>query len=170
MVARKAASATPPIVVIFGDEPFQISQTLSRKLDAILPPEIDRGMAVTSYDGGQSDDAGGPGIAAVLDDLRTPSFFAALRVVIVRDADKFVTSHRDALETYLEHPSPTGALLLELRSFPKTTRLYKRAMEVGGEVIECRRMSERDLPQFVIAEAQTLGKRVRPATAARWSS
>ncbi|MCA9243424.1 MAG: DNA polymerase III subunit delta [Phycisphaerales bacterium] len=162
-----AKQTRPPIIVVFGDESFQISQTISRRLDAVLPPEVDRGMAITAYDGALGEDAGGPSLAAVMDDLRTPSFFAAVRVVIIRDADKFVTAYREALEAYLEQPSPSGVLLLEVKSFPKTTRLYKRAIEIGGEVIECRRLAERDLPEFVIGAAHALGKKLRPAVAAR---
>lgn len=57
--------------------------------------------------------------------------------------------------------------MLECRSFPKTTRLYRAAVAVGGRVIECKRLFGRALFDFVLTEARSRGKRIEPSAAAR---
>jgi DNA polymerase-3 subunit delta len=157
----------PPIVVFFGDEEFQKSQALQRALDALLPPGVERSMALCEYDGAKPEERGGPTLAAVMDDLGTLPFLADRRVVVIRDADRFISTYREKLERYLESPAPTGTLMLVCRSFAKNTRLYKAAAEAGGQTVECKRLTVRGLIDFVVAEVGARGKRVDQATAAR---
>lgn len=103
----------------------------------------------------------------MLEDLATLPFLSPRRVVVIRDADAFVTAHRERLEVYLEHPAPTGTLVLTCRSFPRTTRLSKAALAVDGRVIECKSLGGRALVDFAVSEARARGKRMEPATAAR---
>lgn len=156
----------PPIFVICGDEPHQKTIALTQALDGLLPPEVDRSLALSEYDGSRSADQGGPSLAAVFEDLATLPFLAPRRVVLIREADAFVTAHRERLETYLSRPAPTGTLILECRSFPKTTRLYKAALAAGGQVAERKKLSGRGLVDFVLAEAAARQKRIEPAAAA----
>ncbi len=159
-----ARAKTPPVVVLFGDEEYQKSKTLTTLIDELLPPEIDRGMALSIYDGGQREEYGGPVLAQVMDDLRTLPFLAPHRVVVVREAESFISEHRDKLERYVERPAPTGYLILETKSFPKTTRLHKAVVAAGGRVVECRKMNNRGLAEFVVEEAASFDKRIdRPA-------
>lgn len=162
-----ATTKTPPVVVIYGDDEHQKTSALHKALDALLPPEVDRGLALTNYDASEKEDQGGPTISRVLEDLRTLPFLSDRRVVVVRDADNFISAHRDALEQYAATPAPTGVLVLECRSFPKTTRLAKSVATSGGHAIECKRLSGRGLIDFVVAEAQSRGKRITPDAAGR---
>jgi DNA polymerase-3 subunit delta len=159
--------AAPPIVVVHGDEQHQKLTALTQALDALLPPGTDRSLALTEYDGARGEDQGGPSLVAVLEDLATLPFLAGQRVILIRDAEAFVAAHRDRLEKYLAKPSPTGTLILECRSFPKTTRLSKVAVAVGGQVVECKRLFGRALLDFVLAEARARNKRIEPSAAAR---
>lgn len=162
----KTASA-PPIVVVFGDEDYQKSDALTRTLDALLPPPIDRTLALTEYDGTRKEDQGGPASGDVLAELATLPFLTPRRVVLIRDADSFVTAHRETLERYLTRPAPTGTLVLECRSFPRTTRLAKAVPGVGGQIIECKKLTGRALFDFVLAEGQRRGRKIDRAAAAR---
>ena len=157
----------PPIVVVFGDEEYQKSLVLQRTLDALLPPEADRMMALGTFDGTQTEEQGGPSFAGVMDDLATLPFLAERRVVVIREADKFITAYRERMEKYLSAPAPTGTLVLECRSFPKTTRLYKVAVACGGQVHECKKLTGRALAGFVAEEARARGKRIDAAVAGR---
>ena len=157
----------PPVVVIFGDEEFQKSKALQLALDSLLPPEVDRGLASCEYDGSRSEEQGGPALATVMDDLATLPFLADRRVVVIREADKFITTHRPRLETYLQSPAPTGTLVLVCRSFPKTTRLYKAVVAAAGEATECKKLTARGLIDFVLAEAHARRKRIDYPVAAR---
>lgn len=154
----------PSIFVIFGDEEFQKVQTIEQTLDRLLPPEIDRGMALCEYDGAKAEDAGGPGLAAVLADLRTLPFLSDRRVVLIRDADKFISAHREKLEDYCRAPSAVGTLILECRTFLKTTRLAK-AIPASG-LLECRKLRGDALIAFAVEQARKTGKQLDPATAA----
>ncbi|HEX4607345.1 MAG TPA: DNA polymerase III subunit delta, partial [Urbifossiella sp.] len=45
--------------------------------------------------------------------------------VVVEPADGFVTNNRPALERYAAQPSPAGVLVLDVKTFPETTKLAK---------------------------------------------
>ncbi len=167
MHARKKSNQPPPVVVIFGDEEFQKQQTLQHRLDELLPPEVDRTFALAQYDGDAPEDQGGPTFSAVADDLATAPFLADRRVVVIRAADKFVSAAREQLEKLVQHAPPTGILILECRSFPKTTRLYKQVNAQGGELIECKQLAGRAAADFVQAAARERGKQLEPAAAAQ---
>ncbi len=122
---------------------------------------------MVEYDGGRKPDQGGPSLAAVLDDLATLPLLAPRRVVLVREADPFITAHREALERYLTKPPPAGTLILECRSFPRTTRLFKAATAVGGQIVECKHLMGRALLDFVISHARSLEKRLSAGAARR---
>ncbi len=156
----------PPLVVIFGEDEHRKAQRRREVLDELLPPGVDRGMALAEYDGQRSDEQGGPTLANVMDDLATLPFLADRRVVVVVDADRFITQHREALERYVARPFPSGALVLIARSFPKTTRLYKATL-ASGRVIECAALRGRELVEHVQQQAQALRKRLGPGVADR---
>ena len=65
-------------------------------------------------------------LSEVLDELRTLPFLAEKRVVVLKDADKFVSEHRAALENYFDEPSKTGVLILTVEKWMKTTKLAKK--------------------------------------------
>ena len=155
------------VVVISGDEGHQKTIILQKTLSTLLPPEVDRTMALCTYDGSQREDRGGPTFAGVMDDLATLPFLSERRVVLIREADRFVTACRGKLEKYLAAPAPTGTLILECRSFPKTTRLYKAVLACRGQVHECKRLTGRALVGFVITQAEARGKRMDLTTANR---
>ena len=157
----------PPIIVITGEDEHLKVNALTKALDRLLPPSVDRGLALTEYDGSRPAEEGGPMLAAVLENLATLPFLADRRVVVIRDADEFITgANRAKLETYLTRPSPTGTLVLECRTFSKGTRLYKAASAVG-EIIECMKLKGQALSSFVLTAATARGKRIDPAAAAK---
>lgn len=161
--SQKAA----PVVIIFGDEPFEKVARVKRVIDELLPPEIDRAMALSEYDGGQPEEQGGPTFARVADDLRTLPFLADRRIVLIREADTFIQSCREQLERYAAAPAATATLVMECKTFPKTTRLYKAVVKIGGVLHECRKLNARDAVDFVLAEVRRQGKRIDGRAASR---
>ena len=103
-------------------------------------------------------------LADVLDELRTPGFFAPRRVVIVRDADDFVTTHRQALESYLQKPATAAALVLLVASWPSNTRLYKLVARIG-EAIQCEAVAGKALVRWLHEAAARRGKQLDPQAA-----
>jgi DNA polymerase-3 subunit delta len=116
-LAAVGKSKRQPVYVLLGDEDF-----LKRRCrDAIITLAVgkDAEFAVSTYAGDKLD------FSTVRNDLDTPSFLAPVRVVIVEQADPFVTEHREALERYVASPSKVGVLVLDVKTFPETTKLAK---------------------------------------------
>jgi DNA polymerase-3 subunit delta len=68
----------------------------------------------------------------VNDELSTMSLFGGgPRVVVVEEADKFVTNNRDKLEDYAAKPSSNGVLVLEVKTWPSNTKLFKAVASMG---------------------------------------
>lgn len=136
-----------PVYVVCGAEAFLKRQALAGVLDRTLG-NSDRSLALTEYDG-----SGSVELANVLDDLRTLPFLSERRVVLVRDADSFITRFRQQLEDYLDSPSSSGVLVLEARSFPGTTRLAKRAAAIG-EVTKCEPVARKMIQGWLTQRAR----------------
>ncbi len=157
----------PPTIVVYGDDEHRKSHVLTEALDNLLPPEVDRSLALSSFDGSQKEDQGGPTLARVLEDLATLPFLSDRRVVLIREADGFISQHRERLETYVQAPSATGVLVMECRSFPKNTKLHKLVVANDGETHECKKLGGGALVRFVVDEAAARNKRIELEAAAR---
>ena len=107
-----------PIYALVGDEDF-LKRRARDALVAAAVGDADPAFAVTSYAGDKLD------FSTVRNDLDTLSFLSPRRVVVVEPADGFVTAHRPALEKYAAAPSKSGILILDVKTFPETTKLAK---------------------------------------------
>lgn len=118
------------VTVLFGDDPMLRSWTM-RKLLGLDAAEEDRADSI-DLDGEIAE------WKDVRDELQTGSLFSMgqPRSIVVRDADKFVTKYRVELESYVAKTSSAGRLLLELKSFPGNTRLYK-AINKSELIVQC---------------------------------
>jgi DNA polymerase-3 subunit delta len=170
-----------PIYVLHGDDGY-IRDEHRRRITREVVGDADPQLAVCSHDGKRR---GGPPsseeepqspdgspqspqtsglFAEVLADLTTPPLMAASRLVIVRDADAFVTANRDALERYLENPSPTAALLLLVQSWPSNTNLAKTTARIG-QAVACVAPAGGGLERWVMEAASKRGNRIDSQTA-----
>ena len=143
-----------PFYVIFGKDDFLRTRALRDLVKSLLGDDRDN-MAYVEFDGPTAE------MADVLDECRTPSLLAPLRVVCVRDADAFVSrkeeeeeesavrrpaaggretrrrrvlTNREMLEEYLQSPSPTGVLILDCRTWRERSRLYNLAEKIGRNI------------------------------------
>lgn len=107
-----------PLFVLIGDEDFLKRMCREVIVKATLG-DADPSFAVASYPGERLD------WTTVRNELDTLPFLAPARVVIVEEADKFVTEHRASLEKYVATPSKLGVLVLDVKTFPDTTKLAK---------------------------------------------
>ncbi len=116
-----------PAYVIHGRDGFLRRKEIDWVIDRVIGPDRE-GMAYVEFDGPKAE------LAEVLDECRTPSLLAPTRLVCVRDADEFVTAHREALERYLQSPSATGVLLLDCGRWDTRWRLHKLVNRIGRTV------------------------------------
>lgn len=117
----------PPAVVCFGEDDFLRRLARVKVRETLFGAEDDfSSLRMTGKDASLAD---------VLDALRTVSLFGSQRsLVLIEDADDFVSQYRGQLETYLEKPSSVGILILDVRTWAKTTRLYKLLDKVGLQI------------------------------------
>lgn len=125
-VLRKTP-AIPGFVVMSGGQHHLKSSILGWLRKEVLD-EDDSGL--TRFVGKDTD------LQTVWDELRTVSMWGDRRLVVVDEADEFVSQHRAGLEKYAANPSKKGVLLLDVKSWPKTTRLAKQVAQTGLD-IEC---------------------------------
>lgn len=141
------------IYVIAGKDDSLVGVQCGKLLDELLEPS----QRVT----GLFDAEGGSVSAAeVLDELRTAPFLTDKRVVLVRDADDFVSDNRPLLEKYFDNPCPSGRLILVVKSWTSTTKLAKKLAK-AGKLISVAQPSRKELPRRVIEYAEdAYGKKV----------
>ncbi len=115
--------------VAFGDEPFLKRLAMAEMRHSVLGDDAD--VPFASFEGKTAE------WRDVIDELSTVALFGGARLVVIDEADEFVTRQREDLEEYVDRPSPGAVLILDVRSWPKNTRLYKAINKVGLQ-IECR--------------------------------
>ncbi|MBN1435985.1 MAG: DNA polymerase III subunit delta [Sedimentisphaerales bacterium] len=149
MAAKKTTNSTPaklPIYVVSGKDRRRAADQVQQLIDLILA-DADPQVSLSSYEGANVQ------IADVLDELRTLPFLSPCRLVVVKEADPFITKYRSALEDYLESPSATGILLLMADSFPKTTKLAKKTAQIG-KIVACDPIKPYQIPEFLTQYAR----------------
>jgi DNA polymerase-3 subunit delta len=117
-----------PWVVLFGGESFLERQALQRIQELFIASD----EGPTRFDDTAE-------WRDVRDELATRSLFGGgePRMVVITEADKFVTRNRDALENDTTGKRKNGLLVLAVQSWPSNTRLAKSIAKVGLTV-ECR--------------------------------
>jgi DNA polymerase III delta subunit len=147
-----AAQSPKPVYALVGSDSFMQLQRLAAIVDHA--PSAQR----IDFDGERAE------LAEVLDELRSFAMFGSGKIVVVQDADAFLTRFREQLEEYVVHPSDGATLVLRLGSLPANQRIYKAIAKVG--VIEqCE--PPRDLPKWIIEQAKSAHKVVIPLDGAR---
>jgi DNA polymerase III subunit delta len=124
-----------PVYAIFGSDPYLVREAIGAVSRAVFP-EGEGEAAVTRFAGAQAS------LADVLDELFTLPFFSRRRLVVVEEADTFVTRYRKDLEAYVGSPSASGTLVLQVKVWTATTNLA-RLVEKVGLALDCNALPEK---------------------------
>jgi DNA polymerase III subunit delta len=144
---------------VYGDDPYLVRESIHAVVRCVFADPEEADAAVTRFPGATTP------LASVLDEVFTLPFFSRRRLVVVEDADPFVTKYRRELENYLENPCESGSLLLQLKQFPATTIIAKRVNKIGL-AIDCSSPNEADLMKWLIHWAQSrFGVQLDPESA-----
>jgi DNA polymerase-3 subunit delta len=135
---QKARGAPQPVYVLHGDEAFLKRQVLAALRTLVLGP--DEGFGLSAHPGDKAT------YAAVHDELETLPFLSPRRLVVVDNADPFVTRERQRLEKYAAKPSATGVLVLDVHTWQASTKLAKAVPDAGTVV--CKTPATHHLPQW----------------------
>jgi len=141
------ASQPKPIYALFGDDAFLRREAVSTILRSALGGVSDE-QAATRFPGESAS------LADVFDEVRTLPFLVKARIVVVENADTFVTAHRRELEAFAERPPSSGHLVLSVKSWPSNTKLAKLIEKVGISV-DCKTPSAKELPRWIISMAKS---------------
>ena len=137
-----------PVCVLFGGDGFLKSHVFN-KLRASLLTDEDAEYSLTRFDGNQAV------FPVVLRELSIMTMFGdGQRVVVVDDADSFISKFRDELEDYAAKPSQAAVLILIVGAFPATTRLYK-SVDASGLLVDCSPLTESAIPKWLVSWAST---------------
>ncbi len=135
------------IAVLYGEEQYLKRAVFERLCHLVLGEDPER-LGLTRFAGDQVD------LKTVCDELRTISMWGTSRLVAIDDADRFVSQNREGLEKYLLTPSKKSVLVLDVKAWPKTTRLAKAVPKIGLEV-ECAALSGTDLVRWIAETAKS---------------
>ena len=156
-LAKPAANKRQPIYALVGDEEF-LKRRARAAIVALILGDADPTFALSVYPGEKLD------FSTVRNELDTLPFLSPSRVVVVDNADTFVTNHRPALERYVQKPSTAGVLVLDVKTFPETTKLAKSLPD--GAKIACKSPPEYKLAAWCVEWAKTKhGKKLTPDAA-----
>ena len=139
-----AARAGPRVWALVGDDGLLAAEAMKNVL-ATLP---DKDPQRSDVEGAKA------GLADVLDELRSFAMFGGHKLVVVRDADDFITRHRQALEAYVAAPSDSGTLVLKCRSLPGNQKIAKLVAK-HGRIVKCEPPSARALPRWIADRARS---------------
>ena len=146
-----------PIYVVAGDEEFLKRRTIAA-LQTLILGEGDPAFALSTYPGDKAE------FASVRGELDTLPFLCEYRLVIIEQADTFVTKYRASLEKYVDAPATHGVLILEVKSWVKTTILAKKVPEAS--TLHCKAPPVYKLAAWCTAWAQKQYGKKLPAPAA----
>lgn len=128
---REPPARLGPLVAVFGGDAYLKREVLRTVRGVVSTGDADN-VEARSLEGKDAD------LRDIIDELSTVSLFGdCSRLVIVEDADSFVSDHRAALERYLENPARRGVLVLDVKTWRSDTRLAKSTAAAGGLAIRC---------------------------------
>jgi DNA polymerase III subunit delta len=154
-----AANATlGPLYVVHGDEAFLKRQVIRTLVKRALGDDADT-QSISTFIGDKAV------FAEIFDDLDTVPFFDPKRVVIVENADPFVSKYRGELEKKLAHLPATGLLILDVKTWAGNTRLAK--MIDNAATLACKAPTSNQLAGWCSTWCAAQYRKQLPSDAAR---
>lgn len=139
-----AAAAPKSIYALVGSDPF-LQLLKLKEILALMPKDVQR----TDVDGERAE------LAEVLDECRSFAMFGGGKLVVVRNADDFISKYREQLEEYCANPSDSATLVFRVQSMPSNTRLYK-IIQKSGKVEDC--SPPKDACRWIVEQAKSAHK------------
>jgi DNA polymerase-3 subunit delta len=152
-VARKPASsraggsldASTRICVIYGSEPMLKQQHLQQLRDALT--EAHGEIQTFDFDGESA------ALSDVLDEVRSYGLMQQYKLVVVDNADQFVSSHREALMRYAQ--SPVDHATLCFRSGKWNSGNLDKLIQKCGAIVKCEPLGDADAAAWLVERATT---------------
>jgi DNA polymerase-3 subunit delta len=136
-----------PFVVLHGEEAHLKTAARRALCRIVLGSEEEGDLGLTRVPGRDAE------WKSVRDELLTLSMFGDRRLVIVEDADEFVTRHRAQLEDFADKPLRSAVLVLDVKTWRKNTKLAKK-VDAQGLELECSELTGGRLIGWLIDHAR----------------
>jgi DNA polymerase-3 subunit delta len=137
-------SGPKPVYALVGSDGFLQLQKLSA-IARLLPRDAQR----FDLDGDRAT------LAEVLDEVRSFAMFGSGKLVVIRNAEAFITRFREHLEDYLAAPCDSATLVLRVEKLPATQRVYKLISKMG-RIEDCNAPADpRSLAKWAIEQAKS---------------
>lgn len=131
----------PPVIYLFGGEPFLQQKTLQQIEKAVLDPGSED-FNLHIFHGK------GVAIEQVMDAAMTFPAFAEKRLVVVKDAQSLSTSDLEELLSYIENPMDTTCLVFSGEKIDSRRKFFK-ILKKNDALLELKPLSERQIPGFI---------------------
>jgi DNA polymerase III delta subunit len=148
-----------PVYVAFGNNPFEIQEVVCA-FRARAAGDIEPIVALTEFGKDERN------LPAVMDALQGTPMFAEYSLVVLQDADEFISRSRKPLEHYLEHPSPSGVLVLTVNRWDRKTILAKKVEKLGGDIACWAPRSRGDVLTWIQRRAKAVYRKTIASAAA----
>ncbi|MFO1005277.1 MAG: DNA polymerase III subunit delta [Planctomycetaceae bacterium] len=142
-LAKKTNDRPPAVAVMFGEETHLKQLCLARLAELVLGTGPDAAVGLVKFPGKETE------LKTVKAELQTVGMFASSRLVVVEDADDFVTKYRDLLEAYCLKPASRSVLVIDCKSWKSNTRLAKKIAESGLE-LDCGELAAGPLQKWIV--------------------
>jgi DNA polymerase III subunit delta len=136
-----------PVYAVFGDDSYLIRESIRAVVRAVFPGE-ESDATISRFSGANAT------LAGALDEVCTLPFFSRQRLVIIDEADPFVSKYRKELEAFVDRPRDSGILLFQTKQWLASTKLAKLVEKVGLS-IDCSGPREDELAGWLIQLART---------------
>jgi DNA polymerase-3 subunit delta len=127
-----------PVYVVHGDEDFLKRQVIAALRARVLGDGDSFGPSVHPGDKAAWRD--------VQAELQTLPFLSPRRLVLVENAEPFISAHRSQLERYVAAPVHSGVLVLVVKNWPSNTRLYR--LIDGASAVSCKPLAGQKLAEW----------------------
>lgn len=141
-LSKKSLDRPPGVVVLYGEETHLKQQCLARLTELVLGAGPDAAVGLVKFAGKETE------LKTVKAELQTVGMFVSSRLVVVEDADDFVTKYRELLEAYCLKPASRSVLVIECKSWKSNTRLAKKIVERGLE-LDCGELAAGPLQKWI---------------------
>lgn len=141
-------TSLPPILVCYGKERFLKQSVLNVVRKTLFGDSSDDEFGETSLTGKDAE------LKSVLDELKTVSMWGSARLVVIDDADDFVSKNRAGLEKFAASPAKKSILILYVKTWPGNTKLAKIVAKTG-QAIDCSELSGSKLNGWLMSMAET---------------
>jgi len=141
------------VVVLSGAERALKQAVLSAIKQSVIGDEDDD-ASITHFAGKDAE------YKTVSDELLTVSMWGDRRVVVIDEADPFITDNRAALEKYVAKSAKKSVLILDVKSWRSNTKLAK-AITKSGLTVSCEELEGSALNQWIRSTAENqYGKQI----------